>query len=101
LPAARHHNHHNHVLLLLPSFQHSPIRYIPFPSLCFVYSEFIAWPLPSLGLWFTGLLDREKQLTSWLTTQRPVAFWLTGFFNPQGFLVCRGVVLTNEHRLRL
>ena len=27
-----------------------------------------------------------NQLATWLTKERPHAFWLTGFFNPNGFL---------------
>lgn len=47
----------------------------------------ISWLLPTLGSWFTSLLERNKQLSEWLkTAQRPPTYWLTGFFNPQGFL---------------
>ena len=38
------------------------------------------------GNWFTGLLQRHDQLHKWLNQGRPKAYWLTGFFNPQGFL---------------
>ena len=43
----------------------------------------IAWTLPTLALWFDGLLKREEQLTSWLLNGRPNVYWMTGFFNPQ------------------
>jgi dynein heavy chain len=37
----------------------------------------------TLGNWFTGLLQRHDQLSKWLALGRPMAYWLTGFFNPQ------------------
>lgn len=43
----------------------------------------ISWLLPTLGLWFTGLVDRNVQLKMWLERGRPNSYWLTGFFNPQ------------------
>mmetsp|Transcript_8591 Transcript_8591/g.9747 ORF Transcript_8591/g.9747 Transcript_8591/m.9747 type:complete len:395 (-) Transcript_8591:53-1237(-) len=46
----------------------------------------ISWLTPTLGGWIDGLKNRYNQLNSWYTTGRPVSFWLTGFFNPQGFL---------------
>ena len=58
----------------------------------------IAWYLPSLALWFAGLLDREKQLTQWLHNTRPITFWLTGFFNPQGFLTATRQEITRRHK---
>jgi len=45
-----------------------------------------SWDAASLGSWFTGLLARHAQLDKWLNVGRPRAFWMTGFFNPQGFL---------------
>jgi dynein heavy chain len=58
----------------------------------------IAWTLPTLALWFNGLLDREKQLSSWLTGTRPITYWLTGFFNPQGFLTAARQEVTRRHK---
>lgn len=46
----------------------------------------ISWLLPNLGGWIGALTDRNAQLHSWLKNGRPNTFWLTGFFNPQGFL---------------
>jgi dynein heavy chain len=57
----------------------------------------IAWTLPSLGAWFNGLLLREAQLTSWLMKERPAVFWLTGFFNPQGFLTAMRQEVNRRH----
>lgn len=47
----------------------------------------ISWLVPSLGGWLKSLKDRYYQLNNWYSSgQRPPSFWLTGFFNPQGFL---------------
>jgi dynein heavy chain len=46
----------------------------------------ISWLTPSLSGWIKGLLDRHYQLYNWISKERPLSFWLTGFFNPQGFL---------------
>lgn len=58
----------------------------------------IAWYLPSLALWFAGLIDRDKQLSQWLNNTRPVTYWLTGFFNPQGFLTATRQEVTRRHK---
>jgi len=46
----------------------------------------ISWLTVSLSGWIEGLLDRYHQLNGWISKERPPSFWLTGFFNPQGFL---------------
>jgi len=46
----------------------------------------ISWMTPNLAGWIKGLTDRHYQLHSWINKERPPSFWLTGFFNPQGFL---------------
>lgn len=43
----------------------------------------VSWEAATLGSWFAGLLQRHEQLAKWLTTGRPRAYWMTGFFNPQ------------------
>jgi len=46
----------------------------------------ISWMTMQLAGWITGLLDRHFQLYNWVFKERPPSFWLTGFFNAQGFL---------------
>jgi dynein heavy chain len=46
----------------------------------------ISWLYPGLGAWFTSLNRRNSQLSRWVSNVRPPDFWMTGFFNPQGFL---------------
>lgn len=57
----------------------------------------IAWSSPTLANWFLGLIDRNKQLSGWLTNGRPATYWLTGFFNPQGYLTAARQEITRRH----
>jgi dynein heavy chain len=56
----------------------------------------IAWSAPSLAIWFDGLLKRNEQLHAWLNGTRPLTYWLTGFFNPQGFLTAARQEMTRR-----
>jgi dynein heavy chain len=58
----------------------------------------ISWLSPTLGLWFGGLSQRDSQTRTWLNKQRPHSFWLTGFFNPQGFLTAMRQEVTRQHK---
>jgi len=57
-----------------------------------------SWISPTLGLWVTSLMARDDQNRTWLTTGRPNAFWMTGFFNPQGLLTAMKQEVTRKHK---
>ena len=58
-----------------------------------------SWESSSLGPWFQGLITRYDQLYKWInaTNSRPKAYWLTGFFNPQGFLTAMKQEVNRKH----
>jgi dynein heavy chain len=56
--------------------------------------------MPNIGAWFTGLLDRQVLLSTWLENgrQHMKAYWLTGFTNAQGFLTAVRQEVTRQHK---
>lgn len=58
----------------------------------------LSWLSPSLGSWYAGLIERNDQYRRWLDKGRPNSFWLTGFFNPQGYLTAVQQEITRAHK---
>jgi len=52
---------------------------------------------PNIGVWFANMSNRADQLSLWLKNGRPMTFWLTGFFNPSGFLTASRQEVCRSH----
>jgi dynein heavy chain len=58
----------------------------------------ISWLSPNLGAWIKSMIDRHHQMWGWVQKERPPSFWLTGFFNPQGFLTAMKQEVTRQKK---
>jgi len=58
----------------------------------------ISWLSSSLGFWYTEMLLRQEQFYSWIFDGRPNTFWMTGFFNANGFITAMRQEITRAHR---
>ena len=57
----------------------------------------ISWVSATSGSWFVSFSSRVEQLTSWLMSGKPHSFWMTGFFNPSGFITATLQMVARAH----
>ena len=57
-----------------------------------------SWHSPTSGLWFASFLARCELLRNWMDKGKPGSFWLTGFFNPNGFLTATLQDVARKHQ---
>ena len=58
----------------------------------------LSWLSPNLGIWYGSLLMRDEQYRTWLKSGRPSSFWISGFFNPTGFMTAVQQEITRAHK---
>eukprot|EP00792_Barthelona_sp_PAP020_P008883 TRINITY_DN3255_c1_g1_i1.p1 TRINITY_DN3255_c1_g1~~TRINITY_DN3255_c1_g1_i1.p1 ORF type:complete len:3803 (+),score=1118.83 TRINITY_DN3255_c1_g1_i1:106-11514(+) len=61
----------------------------------------LSWESPTLGDWLADVDSRCQQYRSWLDLpkdSKPSAFWLGGFYNPQGFLTAVKQEIARAHQ---
>ena len=78
---------------LIPYASHCP----PPPQVPALWQRSAYPSLKPLGAWVANFKTRMDFMASWLYDGEPAAFWLPGFFFPQGFLTA---VLQNHARKR-
>ncbi|BFZ13509.1 hypothetical protein BsWGS_16546 [Bradybaena similaris] len=58
----------------------------------------ISWDSSTISFWLNELQDRNTQFRSWLYNGAPKSYWMTGFFNAQGFLTAMRQKVTRNHK---